>query len=271
MVSQQTVQIARNRDKARIGLPPSLQDDDNVVWIIGTKAQFRANPVKFDRVVFTGLILDGLSGPTDQRLGIKDDQPVIQITVPDLPGAADLVDEAADAASLGVLVGTWVLTRRFKEIARNQLIIEIQKIRLNRAKQLAALPATSGTKRFRATIRAGNVGRSIVKRSAKQTKLVRKTKSLRFIATRVGAKVLFKGIFVVSLAIDIVLVSHRTFKGAEEGGVAGGIGGLTAGIVDVLTFGLIEKQTDIIEVKTTSAVRVFFERIGGLFRGRFVA
>lgn len=258
---------AKGRDKASIGLPPDGSDDDaSAVFIIGTTSQFGANPVRFDRILPIGKVMN--VEPTTQTVGVVDGQIVIKIEVPDLPGAADIIDEAADAASIGVAIGTWALLRPFKIIARNQLILEIQKIRLDRAKKVAAAFGTGPKRRFRATIRTARVGRSIVGRTASQGTLLRKTKSIRFIATRVGAKVLFKAILVVSLAIDILFVAHRTAKGVEQEGVPGGVGGLVAGLFDVVTFGLAERQADTIEVKTTSATRVFLDRLGGAFRPR---
>ncbi len=265
---QDLLGAARNRDKALIGLPPGEDDEDaNVAWIVGTTAQFKANPVKFDRIIpGVGQIID--VEPTTQTVGVVDDQLVIKIEVPDLPGAADIIDEASDAASLGVLVGNWALSRHFKKIALNRIILEVQKIRLTRATKVAAAFSTSPVRRFKATLKTAKVGRSIVGRSAKQVRLIKKAKSLRFISTRVGAKILFKGIFVVSLAVDVIFISHRVATGFQEEGAEGAVGGLVAGVFDALTFGLAERTADKIEVKTTSATRTFFERIGGLFRGR---
>lgn len=256
---------AKNRDKALIGLPPGPDDEDaNAVFIIGTTAQFEANPVKFDRILPVGKVMN--IEPTIQTVGVVDDQIVIKIEVPDEDPST--LDKVTDAAILGIGIGTWGLFRSFEDVTKNQVIIELQKIRLERAKKVSKAFGTGPTKRFEATIQTARIGRSIIKRTEKVAKITRKARTIRFISTRTGARVLFKGIFFLTIAIDILLVTHRGVKGSQAEGLAGGIGGVAGGVFDVVTLGLGERQADFVEVKTTSATRVFLERIGGAFRPR---
>ncbi len=261
---------ARARQKAEIGLPPDVDDTEaNMAFFIGTTSDFEAEPVPFDTVIHRGETMSELPGTTEQTLGLIDDQLVLQITVPDLPGAADVIDEIADAAQIGAIIGTWALSRHFKKIARNRVILEVQKLRLLRAQRVAAAFRTGDRRRFRAVIRSAKIGRSVAKRTTKGAQLVAKARKVRFIATRVGAKVLFKVVGGIGLAIDVVLVSHRTFKGAERGGAEGAVAGFVAGVADVLTLGLAEKQTDILEVKTESFVTKLFVNLRKIGKIRF--
>lgn len=259
MVVQDLLAAARTRDKASIGLPPDHEDESaSMAFFVGTRSDFAANPVKFDEVIHTGETMSGLPGATDQMLGVIDDQMVLQITVPDLPGAADLVDEVADAAAISVIIGTWYLSRHWKKIAINRVVLHLQRLRLAKAKRVAAAFGTGDKVRLRATIKSANIGRAIAKRQTKQVSLLTKTKRVTFVGTRIGAKVLFKVVGVVGLVIDVILVTHRVFKGAERAGIPGAEAAFVAGVADVLTLGLAEKQTDALEVKAET----FFTKLG---------
>lgn len=277
------IAAARNRDKAAIGLPPEEGDlDATAAWMIGTRATFAQNPVKFDRIIFEGPVID-TEHSTEQTVGVVDDQIVIMVVVPDLPDAADVIDELADAAEIGVIIGKWALRRIFKQIARNRIILEIHRIRLSRAKRVAAAFNTGDVRRFKATLKTAKLGRKVAKRTAKGARLIAKTRRIRFVATRVGAKVLFKAVLVVSLVVDAVIVGHRVLKGIQRGfesedinPVSGGVGALVGGVADVLTLGLAERATEKLEVKTASLItsfmrfeirtaRRFGSVVGGLF------
>lgn len=264
------VVAAKNRDKANIGLPPTdlASDEDSFAFLIGTEAEL--NRVTLDRIIHRGPIVD-TPHRTEQVLGMIADQFVVKIIVPDLPGFADVVDEIADAAAIVTILGSWWLSRHWTKITRGAILLHIQKARLAKAKQVAAAFKTGQRRRFRATIKTAKIGRSIVKRTAVQTSRLAKARRVSFVATRLGAKVLFKVVGFVGLAIDIVLVSHRVVKGFERKGIIGAEAAFVAGVADVLTLGLAEKQTDILEVKAET----FFEQIGqavkdiGRFRVRF--
>lgn len=255
MSSQELLQAALARNKALIGLRPGPEDSDaDMVFIVGTRADFLKNPPRFDRIIFEGIVQE-LNHPTEQRVGVVDDQLVTQITVPDLPGAAEIVDEIADAVSIGVVIATWALSRVYKQIAFNRVVLEVQKIRLLKAARVS-LFGVSEAKRAKGVIKAAKISTKVASRSAKQARLISKVSKVRFIATRVGLKVLFKGVLLpLALAVDVVIVGHRVLQGIERAGFEGGAGALVGGVADVLTFGLAESATTTLEFKTETFVK----------------
>lgn len=247
------VRAAQNRDKARIGLPPSSRDNDGeIVFVIGTATLFDINPIEFDEIFWDGEIVI-LPFETDQVGGVINDQMVIQITVPDLPNAADLVDEVADAASIGAVLGNWAINRKYKKAARAAFIIRLQNMRLTRARRIA-VEAVKPAKQLRAARRAGRVSKSLAKRVPAQAKRIQHLKKIRVIATTVAFKLVFKAVLVVALVVDVILVSHRTARGFEDAGLAGGVGGLVGGLFDVVTFGLAEKPSEVVQATVTDAL-----------------
>lgn len=237
------VVIARNRDRARIGLPPSPRDTTaSVVWIIGTRSLFRSNPVRFDRVVVSGPVIQ-LDFPTTQKVGVIDDTIVITIEVPDVPNALDMIDTIHDKTSQLLLVGGWFTSTLINKIVVNQVVLEVQKIRLRRSANVLAAVETVPRARFRALVQTARIQQSIEKRGRRIVTIGRQLRRPTRIAGRAVARLGLKAFLFVGLAIDIIVVTHATVQGAQRAGPAGAIGGFVGAVADALTLGLLEEQT----------------------------
>ncbi len=255
---EELVKAARSRDKASIGLPPTGNDlSAAVVYQIGTRAQFEAQPVINAELLHTGEIIK-LATPSKQRLWRVDDKLLVTVEVPDT-ATVEQIAEIHDTTTRYILIQSWGTSRLFTKIIRNTVILELQKIRLTKARSiLAAGGDVSEAAKARAFVRRARIEKSIRKRSAKQLTGFRKLRSpARFVGRRVGraiAKTALKVFFFVGLAVDIILISARFVRGLQSQGAAGGVGALVGGIADALTLGLLEEQTQELEKVTTNVI-----------------
>jgi len=253
---EELVTIARGRDKARIGLPPGIHDASaTAVFIIGTAADFRLRPVIFDRIISTDTLID-LDVPvkTEQITGIIDDQIVVKITIPDVPNVIQIAAEIHGSVTLYVIVGGWFGSRLINQLIFNQVVIEVQLIRLARAQRLAASPVKPLRAVARAQVRTARINAALTKRAFRSTTLRRRLLSpLRFVG-RIGVRVAFKVFLIVGLAIDIVIIGHSVIEGSQRAGIAGGLGAFVGGVADALTLGLLEDQTTSLGETVESAI-----------------
>ncbi len=260
------VVIARNRDKARVGLPPGTKDlTASVVYIVGTRTMFRNNPIVFDRPI-TDEPLVVFDFPTEQRIGVIDDKVVVTIKVPDLPDPLLRIDHVHDRTSQLLLVGGWFASSLINQLLVNRVAIEIQAIRLSRSKRILAAVETAPKARFRALVRTARIQRSLAKKTQRAIILGRKFRRPIRIIGRAGFRLALKAFLIVGLAIDILLISHATVKGAQRAGPAGAIGAGIGATADALTLGLLEEQTS--DLGTNIEMGITRGAESSLFAGR---
>jgi len=247
---QELIEAAQGRDKANIGLIRRGDLDATMLYLIGSRAYFDANPIKFD-VVFNQNQVGSppyimLGFPTEQKIGLIEDQPVLQIVIPDIE-APSLILKTAEVKGIVeqlIFVGSWLLTRRFNTLVVNHVILQIQVKRLERARLAALNLGLSQSKRARAASRSARLTRSVTKRSTRQAKLIRKFKRpLRFLV-RLGVKAVLRVFIVVGLIIDIIVVTDAVIKGARRAGISGAVGALVGGVAEALSLGLATPLTD---------------------------
>ncbi len=242
---EELVAIGRARAKAQINLPPRLRDRDaTVVFVIGSRQQFNENPLVVDRILFNGEVID-LDTPTTQSVGVIDDQIIVQITLPKIETPAELekLDEIVSATEKLLFIAAWFTSSLIKQFAINKVIIEVQKIRLARAKTVLALPGVSDRTRFRALVRTARTGRSIVRRETKAAaQLAKILKPIRIVG-RIGVRLALKSILIIGVIVDIAIVTVAVVQASKQRGPAAGVGALVGGVADAITLGFLEKQT----------------------------
>lgn len=252
---EEMVAAARGREKAEIGLPPGLRDiDAAVVYLIGTKAFFKANPIELDQVFQTDADIMAFDFPTEQTLGTIEDQPVIKIVIPDVkvPVIVERMDTLKGIVEKLIYVGSWLFTRRFNTLVVNHVILQIQLRRLKRAKIVAL---GEGPTRFRAAVRVSRITESIATRTARQARLVRRFKSPLRIVGRVATRALLRAFLIVGLIIDIIIISVAVIQGTRRAGIPGALGAFAGGVADTVTFGLVTPATETLAEKVEQGAR----------------
>lgn len=240
---EEMVRVARNRDKAMIGLPPGIHDASaSAVFIVSSESEFQRNPVRFDKVISTDNLVD-LDIPTDQVTGVMDDQIVVQVSIPDLHSSVRVIKEVHGLLEGVAIIGGWLTSRLINQFIRNLVVIEVQKVRLARAKRLARSTTISLRTVARAQVREVRIGVSLLKRNIRHFTLSKKLLNPLRLVRRVGVKVVIRGFLLIGLAVDILIIGHAIVQGTGRAGVAGGIGALVGGLAETLTFGLIEEKT----------------------------
>lgn len=234
----QIVAAARGRDKAKIGLITG--DDTGMVYIVGTAAQFKSEPVNFDRILQSGTDLMNLPGKSIQTIGVVDDQIVIRITIPNLTPSDTLVqfDKILTKISQAIYIGSILTANLYRRIAFNHVVLEIQKIRLKRS-----LRAAQGLPFPRTAVNAVVREARIETRKSRIRRLGKTARSPARIVRKIAIKGALKLLWVVGLAVDVVLVSAAVIRGAKRAGPAGAVGGLVGGVTNIATIGFLPDQT----------------------------
>ncbi len=253
------VNISKQAEKARIGLPPGHRDlDARVVFLIGTRAHFADQPVQFDEIINIGVPeIMKLGTPTDQQLGIMEGQFVLQITVPDVPNALTIMNDIHDKTQLMILIGRWSSSTLFSKFVVNHMILQVQARRLERANRIATDLGLPTAKRLQSLIRTAKLSRSVSTRVRKQGGIVRKIKPPRRLIKRAVFRGVLRVFIVVGLALDVIIVTQATAAGAQRGGLAGALGGFVGGVADALTLGLLEEESFQLGVEVETAAREF--------------
>lgn len=251
------VETSKQQAKALIGLPPSHRDlDATVVFLIGTRAHFKKSPVQFDEILDVGVSeVMQLDHPTNQQLGMIEDQMTLQITVPDVPNALIILDDIHDKTSQAIFVADWATSTLFSQLVFNHVVLQVQANRLKRAELVAKDVGIPSKRRAQALIRTAKLSRSVRKRGVKQAKIVRKIKSPARLAGRVVGRTVLRAFIVVGLILDVIMVSAKTVQGAQRGGVEGAIGAFVGGVADAITLGIFEEQTEVLALKTEESIR----------------
>lgn len=245
---EELVRVGRARAKAEIGLPPNLTDlDASVLFVIGTRAHFQAEPVVFDRLILTNVIQFDLppDQQPDQSMGVIEDQLVVRIVLPDIPlsAQAKVVNVVFDVVERLVLVGGWVFSPAITSFVLNEAWNSIRQIRIDRAQSILTKVGPSDRARFRALIRTAKLGRAQTKGLKRSTILFRKVQSPARLVGRAVVRTALKALLFIGLIVDIFFIAQRTTAGAKRGGLAGAVGGLVAGMIDAATLGLIPQTT----------------------------
>lgn len=251
------VAAARGKELARIGVRPRPWDlDATIIYLIGSRAYFRANPVRFDQVFSSSQVGTNpihFDFPTEQTVGVINDQPTIQITLPDISAVERIADVKGIVEKL-VFVASWLLTRRLNTLLVNHIILQIQVQRLKRAR-LAATDAFTATKRTRATIRAARLSRKVDRRAATQALKIKRFKSARRFIFKLAARAVIRVFLIVGLIIDTIIIIDAVVRGAQRAGLPGAIGAFAGGVADAATFGLLTPTTELLAMNVEQGLR----------------